>query len=153
MLLLASYDIVFQEVPGEVTLALNLSDCPNRCPDCHSSHLQEAVGEPLDEALLTGLLDRYGVAVSCVCFMGGDGDPGEVARMAALAGARTGIKTAWYSGRAEIPEAVDPRIFDYIKLGPYVAARGGLEKEGTNQRFYSVGEDGTLTDMTALFRK
>lgn len=32
MLKYAGYDIVFQEIPDEVTLALNLSGCPNGCP-------------------------------------------------------------------------------------------------------------------------
>ena len=38
------FDVVFQEIPGEVTLALNLSGCPNRCAGCHSPHLWEEVG-------------------------------------------------------------------------------------------------------------
>ncbi len=157
MLLLASYDIVFQEVPGEVTLALNLSACPNRCPGCHSPHLREAVGEPLDETLLDGLLGSYGDTVSCVGFMGGDGDTGEVNRLAAFVKGwrRRDLKTAWYSGRAELPEEgrIDLSNFDYIKLGPYTAERGGLGTPGTNQRFYRVGPDGTLADTTSLFDK
>jgi anaerobic ribonucleoside-triphosphate reductase activating protein len=72
MLRLASFDVVFQEIPGEVTLALNLSGCPNRCAGCHSPHLWEEVGEPLDDNLLNSLLSGYGNAITCVCFMGGD---------------------------------------------------------------------------------
>ena len=45
MLKYAGYDIVFQEIPDEVTLALNLSGCPNGCPGCHSPHLQRDEGE------------------------------------------------------------------------------------------------------------
>ncbi len=153
MLLLASYDIVFQEVPGEVTLALNIAGCPNRCSGCHSPHLREAVGEALDEALLEGLLERYGDTVSCVGFMGGDGDPAEVNRLAALVKSSSGLKTAWYSGRAKLAEGADARNFDYIKLGPYLAERGGLGTPGTNQRFYRVGADGSLVDATSLFDK
>ncbi len=82
MLFLASYDVVFTEVPGEVTLALNLAGCPNRCEGCHSPHLQQEVGETLDDAMLDGLLARYGDSVTCVGFMGGDGDPAAVARLA-----------------------------------------------------------------------
>lgn len=153
MLLLASYDIVFQEVPGEVTLALNLSGCPNRCPGCHSTHLREDVGEPLDDQLMEGLLARYGGAATCVAFMGGDGDPAEVNRLAARIKNSTTLKTAWYSGREEIPGAINPANLDYIKLGPYDSARGGLSSpETTNQRFYRV-EAGKLVDATALFAK
>jgi anaerobic ribonucleoside-triphosphate reductase activating protein len=158
MLLLASYDIVFQEVPGEVTLALNLSACPNCCPGCHSSHLREAVGEELTDELLEGLLARYGNAVSSVAFMGGDGDPGEVNRLAAKIHEGTeGLKTAWYSGREIIPEVIDLRNFDFIKLGPYDPERGGLDSpDTTNQRFYHLegsGPERKMVDRTELFRK
>jgi anaerobic ribonucleoside-triphosphate reductase activating protein len=157
MLLLASYDIVFQEVPGEVTLALNFASCPNNCPGCHSPHLREAAGEPLDDELMKGLLARYGVAVSCVAFMGGDGTPAEVNRLAVLV-KNAGLKTAWYSGREELSPAIQLENFDFIKLGPYDPGHGGLDNPGTNQRFYRVEEDegnGThkLIDATSLFRK
>ena len=89
---------MFQEVPNEVTLALNISGCPNRCKGCHSPHLWEDTGEELTTDLLDGLLERYGVGITCVCFMGGDQDPAYVAELAAFVHAR-GYKTAWYSGR------------------------------------------------------
>ncbi|MDR1671544.1 MAG: anaerobic ribonucleoside-triphosphate reductase activating protein [Alistipes sp.] len=152
MMLLASYDIVFQEVPGEITLALNLSACPNNCPGCHSPHLREVVGEQLDDALLEGLLARYGGAVTCVGFMGGDGQPAEVNRLAAKIHATTNLKTAWYSGREELSPAIRLENLDYLKLGPYDPACGGLDNPATNQHFYRV-EGGELIDATALFRK
>ena len=39
MLKYANFDIVFQEVPEEVTLAINISNCPNQCPGCHSKNV------------------------------------------------------------------------------------------------------------------
>ncbi len=149
---LASYDIVFQEIPGEVTLALNLSGCPNRCTGCHSPHLREDIGEPLDEELLGRLLERYGAAVTCVAFMGGDADPLEVDRLSIFVRRSTRLKTGWYSGRAALPEGFPIENFDYIKLGPYVENLGGLDSPATNQRFYRVS-DGNMTDMTHIFRK
>ncbi len=151
-MLLASYDIVFQEIPGEVTLALNISGCPNRCPGCHSPHLREDIGEPLDEVLLGGLLELYRGAVTCVCFMGGDADPREVERLAVMVWRRTGLKTGWYSGKAKIPPGLSAGNFDYIKLGPYVEGLGGLGSPGTNQRFYRVVK-GQMTDITDTFTK
>lgn len=166
MLLLASYDVVFQEVPGETTLALNLSACPNRCEGCHSVHLQEAVGEELTDGLLEGLLARYGGVVTCVGFMGGDIDPAEVSRLAGLvkgwrsfAGHSAPLKTAWYSGRARLADGVSVGDFDFIKLGPYVEALGGLSEPATNQRFFRVeggrsdGDSPVMVDATELFRK
>jgi len=154
MLCLASYDIVFQEIPGEVTLALNLSGCPNRCPGCHSPHLQKQIGEPLDEGLLSGLLKSYGSAVTCVCFMGGDGDPTEVARLAGYVRNFPSykLKTGWYSGRAALPEGFPTGSLDYLKLGPYIDKLGGLDMPSTNQRLYHIVA-GELTDITFRFRK
>ena len=38
------YSIVFQEVPDEVTLAINISGCPHKCEGCHSKYLWEYDG-------------------------------------------------------------------------------------------------------------
>ena len=158
MLKVASFDIVFQEIPGEVTLALNLSGCPCHCPGCHSRHLWEDIGETLTDELLDGFLRRYGTMITCVCFMGGDQAPDEVARWAEYIKSslipKDGLKVAWYSGRPTFPpspwERVGERCFDYVKLGPYVEALGGLKSENTNQRLYKrVGDN--WEDITALF--
>ena len=53
MLKYVNYDIVFQEFPDEVTLAINLSLCPNGCPGCHSAYLKEDIGEELTEENIT----------------------------------------------------------------------------------------------------
>lgn len=147
MLKVASFDIVFQEIPGEVTLALNLSNCPCHCPGCHSPHLAEDIGEPLTADLLDGLMARYGSMITCVAFMGGDSDPDEVARCAEYV---RPLKTAWYSGRTSFPR--NPRALDYLKLGPYIESLGGLKSPNTNQRLYKrVGDE--WQDITSSFWK
>lgn len=156
MLRFISYDVVFSEVPGEVTLAINLTNCPNRCKGCHSPHLWEDTGEVLDAESLGVLLDQYGAAVTCVCFMGGDAEPMAVAALArevTAFGQVSGhpLKTAWYSGRAALPDGFPAGDFQYIKLGPYVEALGGLKSPTTNQRLYRVAPDGSMRDVTALF--
>ena len=160
MLKVASFDIVFQEIPGEVTLALNLSNCPCHYPGCHSPHLAEDIGEPLNEELMDGFIARYGSMITCVAFMGGDAEPEEVARWAEyVKGSRVtgyGLRTAWYSGRTIFPrEHRNPSTpsqsaFDYVKLGPYIEALGGLKSEQTNQRLYKrVGDE--WEDITSSF--
>ena len=147
MLKVASFDIVFQEIPGEVTLALNLSNCPCHCPGCHSPHLAEDIGEELNEELLSGLLARYGSMITCVAFMGGDANPEEVAQWAHRV---RPLRTAWYSGRMNMPQ--DDKAFDFVKLGPYIESLGGLKSEKTNQRLYKR-EDDSWTDITSVFWK
>jgi len=100
-----NFDVVFAEIPGETTLALNITGCPNRCPGCHSPHLQADEGRVLDEAELLGLLARYGRSVTCVAFMGGDAGPHKIARLAGTVRKTCPeLRTAWYSGREELPE-------------------------------------------------
>lgn len=149
-----NFDIVFAEVPDQTTLAVNISECPNRCPGCHSPHLMQSVGETLDEQAIAALLRRYGSGVTCFCFMGGDARPTEIAALSGVVRRlRPGMLTAWYSGRDELPEGVDPRSFDYIKLGAYVESLGGLSSPTTNQRMYRITPEGGMEDITGLFRR
>ncbi|MDR2384588.1 MAG: anaerobic ribonucleoside-triphosphate reductase activating protein [Tannerella sp.] len=153
MLRYASYDIVFQEIPNEVTLVINISRCPNRCKGCHSPHLQKDVGEALDENTLSAWLKKYGSAITCLCFMGGDAEPHEVSRLVAYIRKECGgIKTAWYSGKARLSADFSLLDFDYIKLGAYVERLGGLDSSTTNQRFYRI-EKGEMIDSTNIFHK
>ncbi len=153
MLRYHSYNIVFQEVPEEITLAINLSNCPNRCNGCHSSYLQEDKGDILNDSVIDMLLVKYGAAITCVCFMGGDADPHEVSELAGYIKQKdTQLKTAWYSGRSKFPDNCSIYNFNYLKVGPYVESRGGLDSPNTNQRFYRI-ENGKLIDETASFFK
>ena len=156
----ASFDIVFQEIPGEVTLALNLSNCPCHCPGCHSPHLAEDIGEPLTEELLGGLIDRYKGLITCVAFMGGDSEPLYVLKMAEyvkeLKIKNYELRTAWYSGRSraleEFKDDKEMMALDYVKFGPYIESLGGLKSEKTNQRLYKrVGTE--WEDITSSFRR
>lgn len=152
MLRYTDYDIVFQEVPGEVTLAINISNCPNRCKGCHSPYLMEDVGDPLTEDILSMLLQKYGKDITCVCFMGGDASPADVQRWARFLHSQTiaPVKVAWYSGKNELPSGLSTTDFQYIKLGPYVEALGGLKSSQTNQRMYRISGGG-MEDITSSF--
>ena len=75
MLKYAGTDIVFQEFPDEVTLAVNITGCPNNCPGCHSAYLKEDTGSVLDEVALLSLIANYRGEITCIGLMGGDADP------------------------------------------------------------------------------
>lgn len=154
MLRYSDYDIVFQEIPDEVTLAINISNCPNRCKGCHSPYLMDDVGDALTEESLAALLQKYGSAVTCICFMGGDAEPFEVERLAKYISRQSivPVKVGWYSGKPELPSGLDTIYFQYIKLGPYREELGGLKSEHTNQRLYHL-ESGKMNDITYRFRR
>ena len=148
MLKCYSFDIVCQEIPDEITLAVNISCCPNRCPGCHSPWLWEDAGEPMTEEMLTSLIERYVSAVTCFCFMGGDAEPMEVERIAKWIRKKyPHLKTAWYSGMENIPDDFDISVLDFLKTGPYIAALGGLKSKDTNQRLYRINAGLQMEEM------
>lgn len=151
MLKYCDYDIVFQEIPDQTTLAINLSRCPNRCEGCHSPQLREDIGEELTEQVIDLLLEKYGSAITCISLMGGDGDVESVAHFAAYIQSK-GKLSAWYSGRAKVPQELDLNCFDYLKIGPYIAQFGGLKSKTTNQRIYRV-QNGELVDITSRMQR
>lgn len=154
MLKFYNYDIVFQEIPDEVTLAVNITGCPNKCPGCHSPHLCEDIGAPLDEQAVSGLFDKYKSEFTCFCFMGGDINPYEVMRLSQYVKQTfPPVKTAWYSGCEDLPEGFQTTPFDYVKVGEYIEALGGLKSIHTNQHLYKIAPDGTMTDITYKFRQ
>lgn len=144
--------VVFAEVPDEVTLAINISNCPCHCINCHSSYLAEDIGEPLDLQHLTNLIDSN-KGITCVCIMGGDANPSEVDDIAQdIKEYYPELKVGWYSGRQELSKDIELSNFDFIKLGSYKEEFGPLNSRTTNQRFYKVS-DGELIDITSKFWK
>ena len=145
MLKCYSYDIVCQEIPDEISLAVNISGCPNRCPGCHSPWLWEDEGESMTDEFVKTLIGRYFAAITCFCFMGGDADPAEIGHICRLVRSTyPGLKLAWYSGRETLAEGFDITLLDYLKLGPYIEELGGLKSKSTNQALYRITDDAEM---------
>ena len=145
MLKCYSYDIVCQEIPDEISLAVNISGCPNRCPGCHSPWLWSDEGELMTDEFIECLIGKYSAAITCFCFMGGDAEPAEIERICRFVKSiYPGIRTAWYSGRESLPEDFDLKVLDFLKLGPYIEALGGLKSPVTNQALYRITEDSQM---------
>ena len=70
MLRYINTDIVFQEFPDEVTLAINILGCPCRCPGCHSQFLWANRGDELTAEALSALIHCAKDTITCVGFMG-----------------------------------------------------------------------------------
>ena len=156
--------VTFSEIPDEITLCINISNCPCHCKGCHSAYLAEDVGKPLVGMVLREDLINKNKGITCVAFMGGDSDPESINNLAEYIKTWPGlkhIKVAWYSGRQELSKEIDLKNFDYIKLGPYIEELGPLNHKTTNQRMYRIVldhyDDGTsgyeLEDITHKFWK
>lgn len=151
MLKYVNAEVVFSEIPDEITLAINISNCPCHCKGCHSPYLAKDIGEKLTAYSLLKLI-KENKGITCVSIMGGDSEPREVEYFSKLVRDIAKLKYAWYSGRQELPKSIDISKFDYIKLGPYIEELGGLDHTTTNQRFYKV-DNGMLEDTTYKFWK
>lgn len=131
--------VAFAEIPDEITLCINITNCPCNCNGCHSSYLSKDIGEELNNDVLDKLIsDNSGI--SCIAFMGGDSSPKEINDLAKYVKDKYPISVAWYSGRQELSKDINLDNFDYIKLGPYIKELGPLTSKTTNQRLYQYGK-------------
>lgn len=148
--------VVFREIPDEISLAINISGCPVKCPGCHSKYLQDEIGEELTYESLGDIIEKNS-GISCVSFMGGDANPDKVKEFSIwIHNKYPGLKTAWYSGRTLELGKDNLCTLDFIKVGPYDDKFGPLDSETTNQRFYQIEHtpDGpVLNDWTSRFTK
>ena len=143
--------VVLQEVPDEISLAINISGCQHRCPGCHSTYLWDDDGE----SVMVGMgkmIEQYLPYLSCVCFMGGDQDQKELTVLCKIAHAEH-LKTCLYTGYSELSDLIKPLLdeLDYIKIGPFNQEKGPLSNPDTNQRMYKKNETGRWIDITDRF--
>lgn len=132
-----SRQIVFREIPQEISLAYLISGCQRRCPGCHSADSWNSwAGNLLSVDSFSNDLSKYRLSITCVLFFGGEWHQNQLTELLVLA-RQEGLKTALYSGETGVSDKI-VRHLDYLKLGPYVQALGGLESPRTNQRLINL---------------
>lgn len=134
-------DIVFQEVPGETSIALAVCGCPKNCPGCSwkvDGKLPEGFEFTLDD--LSRLLDKEDPLVDCVLFLGGEWEADIVSYLELVQD--RGLKTCLYTGELSVCSEILNNL-NYIKTGPYIVGLGGLDNPNTNQKLINLdtGED------------
>jgi anaerobic ribonucleoside-triphosphate reductase activating protein len=137
-----SYDIVFQEVPHEVSLCFTITGCKLQCKGCHSSYLwDENNGTELTVDNFHSLINRYNGFISCVLFMGGEWEPYSLILFLNIARSYN-LKTCLYTGEDNILPEIRQSL-TFLKTGKYIKELGGLGTSTTNQKFIliSSGED------------
>lgn len=129
--------VVWQEVPGEVSLAFTICGCPLRCKGCHSSAARNPnAGQPLTPAYFLARLNQYRGLISCVLFLGGEWLPQALTELLKIARAQE-LKTCLYTGYEQVTPNLLPHL-NFLKTGPWIAALGGLNSPTTNQRFIDL---------------
>lgn len=133
--------VVFSEIPQQITLGISISGCQIHCKGCHSRELWEDKGTPLTIEELDKLLNAN-KGVTCLLLLGGEADIDSLTELFQHAYGK--IKTAWYCGLDLIPKDKIGilQYLDFCKLGHYDAELGGLASPTTNQRLYHIIHEG-----------
>lgn len=144
-------EVVFSEIPDEVTLAINITNCCNFCEGCHSPELRKDIGEELTFEKLEELIAAND-GVTCICFMGEGNDKHAlmhlIVHMREMFGDK--YKIGLYSGRNAVDDFYWHNL-DYLKIGPYIPSRGPLTNPNTNQKLYKIVQGEEPKDITYKF--
>lgn len=142
-------DIVFQEVPNEISISFSIAGCNLRCPGCHSPELwKESNGTVLSDDSYLKILEKYKGMASCILFLGGEWHSDELIKFLRIARSH-GYKTCLYTGMDCVTDKIVENL-DYVKTGRWIKQLGGLESLETNQKFIDVKN---RTILNHLFRK
>lgn len=137
MLRYSAEQVVFQEVPGEVSLAYTITGCPVGCKGCHSvDSWPVGSGEALTPDYFAARLAQYRNLITCVLFLGGEWQPEALIEHLKLA-RKAGLNTCLYTGYDDVSLAIKEHL-TYLKTGPWIAQLGGLDSPTTNQKFYDL---------------
>lgn len=144
------YDVVFQEVPGEISLCFWITGCSIRCGGCNSQELwDEQAGEDLISNF-DGIFKKYYDFISCVLFMGGEKYKELFAILEKIQ--KLNKKTALYTGREfKNINSTLLKNLNYIKVNPFNEHLGPLNSPTTNQKFYSLKDGKIDRDLTSTF--
>ena len=69
--------VTFSEVPNEISLCIEISNCPCHCKNCHSSYLAQDIGTELTFNEVRKLIKKNS-GISCIALMGGDAEPDKI---------------------------------------------------------------------------
>ncbi|MEE2002338.1 anaerobic ribonucleoside-triphosphate reductase activating protein [Alkalimonas sp. MEB108] len=137
MLRFSIEQVVWQEVPGEVSLAYTITGCTLGCKGCHSTETWDASqGTLLTDEYFEQRLNQYRGLISCVLFLGGEWQSLELERKLKLA-RRHGLHTCLYTGLDDIEPKLKAEL-TYLKTGRWLPERGGLDSLTTNQQLVDL---------------
>ncbi|WDE08211.1 anaerobic ribonucleoside-triphosphate reductase activating protein [Thalassomonas viridans] len=138
--------IVFQEVPGEISLCFSITGCKIGCRGCHSTELwNENNGHPLTRERFHQYLAQYAGLISCVLFFGGEWQASQLIEKLKIA-RQLGLKTCLYSGQTHIDIGISQHL-TYLKTGKWAPEKGGLDNPATNQVFFDLSTGRKLNHL------
>lgn len=133
MLKFVDKQVVFEEIPDRVTMALTISNCTGRCQGCHSSWLRLNNGTEITNEIIDSFYDLP--LCNCFLFLGDGNDEESLFKYAIYIKERYNIEIALYTGKDNLSDKYYD-IFDFVKIGSYKEEFGPLNKKTTNQRLF-----------------
>lgn len=141
-----SEQIVWQEVPGETSLAYMISGCPLRCVGCHSADAwDEKKGVALSEEYFKSKLLQYRGYITCVLFLGGEWNEDALYKLLQIAKLQQ-LQTCLYSGYENVSVELRSQL-TYLKTGPWLPTLGGLSSPTTNQKIIDLRNQQLLNEQ------
>ena len=131
------FQIVLQEVPGEISLCFSISGCALKCEGCHSPFLwKKGNGKPLTPELFEEIVLKYKRLASCILFMGGEWHEKELVQFFQIAKSNN-YKTCLYTGEESVSKELKSEL-TWLKTGKWQQQLGGLDSLDTNQKFIEI---------------
>lgn len=130
-------EVLFQEVPDEISLAFTITGCKVACAGCHSQETWDCTnGKVLTDRAFFNYIHQYRGFITCVLFFGGEWNARELINKLSLA-RKMDLKTCLYTGLPKISNDIQ-RHLSFLKTGKWDASLGGLNSPTTNQRLINV---------------
>lgn len=140
------FQVVFQEVPGEISLCFSITGCPLQCKGCHSPYLwKKGDGTKLTLKNYHKLLGKYKNYATCVLFMGGEWHKDEL-KLYLKSAIKEGYKTCLYTGENEVLDEIRNNL-TWLKTGKWLSNLGGLSSIHTNQKFIEIKTNKILNHL------
>lgn len=115
--------VTFSEFPDEITLCVNISNCPGMCENCSEAYLQKDIGEYLTNEEIDKLI-KENSDITVFGLMGGDSEHSDVVRIANYIHENyKNIKVGMYSGWEYINLEL-ASVLDYYKIGRWITPKG-----------------------------
>lgn len=143
-------NITLSELPNYISLVLQVPGCQQSCPGCHSKELRDInSGEDFSLEEFKAILNKYRGKLSGVVFLGGEWFSDFIYFLEEAQDNR--LKTCLYTGKEELEDTKILKYLDFIKYGPWIQEKGGLDSKTTNQRFINVKTNEKLNKL--FYRK
>ncbi|MEQ3657794.1 MAG: anaerobic ribonucleoside-triphosphate reductase activating protein [Glaciecola sp.] len=129
--------VLFQEVPDEVSLAFTITGCKLKCSGCHSQDTWDAkLGSHLSNNKFQAYIDEYKSFITCILFFGGEWSPNILIEKLIIARDQQ-LKTCLYTGLPKVSQKLQQHL-SFLKTGQWKKNLGGLDSPLTNQRFLDL---------------